>query len=340
MVDGKGRRLTLVKPLVPRLALVMPLVPRLAESEARPAGAPLPELWRRWWSYRGARLTSENSVKNYRRCEQLARALPDYPTPGDVVVWLSALSAASSPGTVAQRRDILHGVYTVALQAGWTTTNPVALAPWKRPRQTQLGVPRNLRDLWPRFAAVAMGPRELAWWGVLRFLALRLEESLGLEARHVVTSCEPWRVEVVQQRSAPNSMAVIPVKDDDRANRRLPVPAELCGLLAPLLAEPAVQLRFGTRGMPRTQSAVPFLFPYRQGDLNGALVRLRGVAPDMFPATRAWHQFRRGRAWELRAAGKGTRAISLFLGHANEKTTEGYFGRLGGHDADADLADA
>lgn len=323
-----------------RPAVVMPLVPRLAESEARPAGEPLPELWRRWWLYRGAaRLTSENSRKNYRRCEALSRSLPDYPTPGDIIVWLSALSASSSSGTVEQRRDILHGVYQVAQRAGWATVNPVALAPWTRPRKTRLHVPRNIAEVWPALARCAAGPRELAWLGTLRFLALRLEESLALEPRHVVTVCDPWRVEVVQQRAKPNSMEVVPVKDDDRSNRRLPVPAALREILAPLLVAPPVQLRFGTRGMPRAVREVPFLFPWRQNTLNAILARLRAVAPDLFPTSQAWHQFRRARAWELRAAGKSTRAISMFLGHEKEKTTEGYFGRLGGHDVDADLAD-
>lgn len=319
---------------------VLPLVPRIASVIAKPGGEPLPELWRRWWTYCAPHdLHSPNSIKNYRRCEELSRSLPDFPGPDDIVVWLAALAPSCSAETLAQRRDILHRIYERALKAGWTTCNPVAIAPWKRAKRTQLNVPRNMAELWPRLARVASSARELAWWASLRFLALRLEESLALEVRHVVTTCEPWRVEVVQQRAHPNSMDVQPVKDDDRANRRLPVPVELREMLAPLLVAPAVQLRFGTRGMPRTERVVPFLFPFRQGDLNASLDRLRGVAPDLFPATRAWHQFRRARAWELRARGKTTRSISLYLGHSSELVTERYFGRMGGHDVDADLAD-
>lgn len=320
---------------------VVPMVPRIVEGTARPQGEPLSSLWRLFWQVRGASLGSYQSKKNYRRCEALARSLPEYPGPGDVVVWLANLSAVGlGPSTVAMHRDILHGVYTVAQRAGWATSHPVALAPWRRPPPPRLDPCRNMADLWPAILRTATTPRQGAFLGVLRFLGVRLEEALGLEPHHVVRRAEPWRVEVVQQRTHPNRWTVAPPKGrKGKGARRLPVPPPLAGLLGPVLAEPPVQLLFAARGMPRERRAVPFLFPFRQHDLGQLRDRLAAVAPDVFGHGRAWHAFRRARAWELRAAGKPIRMISDALGHESEKTTETYFGRLSGADVDAGVFD-
>lgn len=318
---------------------VLPFVPRierLTDEAQVPKGKPLPELWALFWRTRGAQLGGESSKKNYRRCQALTGALPDHPSPGDVVLWLASLhSMGLGPGTVSMHRDILHGVYTVAQQAGWATSHPVALAPWKRPPLVQLDPVTNMAELWPVILRVGATARERAFLGCLRFLGVRLEEALGLEVKHLVVRGDVWRVHVRQQRCHPNKMTVKPTKGRrGKGARDLPVPPQLRELLEPLREAPPVQLRFGTRGMPRVERAVPFLFPFRQQDLSKVRARLAEVAPDVFAVRKAWHQFRRARAWELKVAGKPTRVIADVLGHESEKTTEGYFGRLTGNHVD------
>lgn len=322
---------------------VLPFVPltRLPDASTAPRGRPLPELWQGWEAARGRGL-KPSSQKNYARVRRLSASLGDYPTPGDVVLWLASLqSMGLAPGTVAQARDILHGVYTLAQHAGWATTHPVALAPWRRPPPAQLDPVTELPELWPRIRDVAGAtPRERAFLGVLYHLGLRLEEALGLERRHVAQRAAGWRLLVRQQRSHPNRWTVTGTKGQrGRGARDLPVPAELRELLAPVVGAAPVQLRLGTRGMPREVRPVPFLFPFRQHELAAVRERLEHIAPETFGPHKAWHQFRRGLATRLRLAGKPTRTIADVLGHESEKTTEGYFGRLTGARVAADALD-
>lgn len=320
---------------------VVPFVPRIPSESARPQGEPLPELWRRWWSIAAPnRLRSPNSVKNYKRAEALSRSLPPHPSPGDVVVWLAAmLSAGNGPGTVENRRACLAAVYTYAQQAGWATSHPVALAPWKRPAPPDKLAWRG-DDLVRRFdlaQRACVSPTERAFLGLLRFAALRCEEALGLERGDVVTRSDPWRVCIVRQRGRPNSMDTKTVKGRrERGRRRIPAPRPLVELLSPVLAAPPVQLTFGTRGMPRRPQVVPFVIPFRQHDLNKLRERIAGAFGDL-PAGEAWHVWRRSRLLELWDAGVPLKDVSQLAGHESETTTERYIGRHAGADVRADL---
>jgi hypothetical protein len=113
-------------------------------------------------------------------------------------------------------------------------------------------------------------------------------------------------------------------------SRELPVRRPLAELLSPVLAAglPTVRVGFGG-GQSRE---VPYLFPYREQDLDGLMVRLREVAPLAFPAGhKAWHALRDTLSVEMRAAGKTTSEVCEVLGHSSEYVTRTHY--LGIHGA-------
>jgi integrase len=304
----------------------------LPSATLRPAGEPLPEIWRRFFDLRAGTLAPA-SRKNYRRCELLSRGLPAYPSPADVVVWLSALGrAGNAPGTVELYRSILRALYALAQLSGWATANPAALAPWRRPPLPEPHPIREIRKLWPRLLeVVGPSPRARAFLGMLRFTGVRIEEALGLTPGDVLTGSPWWFVSVVRQRVRPNSMRTAPVKGRrERGKRRIPARPELVELLRPALALPPARLRFGTREAPRRSAEVPFLFPYREHDLGELRERLALAFPEHFGPGRAWHTFRHTLAWEMYAAGKPVELVARVLGHESVQTTEKYLGRLAG----------
>lgn len=322
-----------------RAGLVMPLVPRIANDEHRPTGEPLPVLWRKWREQYGAHAwTKPGSIKNARRCEELTSVLPLYPSPGDVVTLLATLGTSMAPGTVALHRDILHGVYVFANAANLCRGNPVSrhVCPWKRPPPPEPHPIRNIREVWPELlrAFAADPPRVRAFLGVLRFTGVRVEEALGLYPADVQHRGK-WHVSVARQRSSANSMETTSVKGKGmKATRNIPVRPPLRELLAPVLGEPPVQLRFGGRGHPRRDGTVPFLFPYRAHDLDKLRQRLGALFPEHFGERKAWHTFRHTLAYEMRADQKPTELIQSVLGHKSILTTEKYLSRLIGAQVD------
>lgn len=320
-----------------RPGLVMPIVPRVAAGdESRPVGDALPVLWRKWWEqYAPHRWTKESGRKNARRCEELSRALSDYPSPAEVAVWLAALrSGGLSPGTVQLHKDILHGVFAFGNAACYVHGNPVSrqVCPWRRPERPESHPIRNIAALWPRMLDAFERPRERAFVGVLRYTGARLEEGLGLTPPDVLRGHEPWSISIVRQRSKPNSMESTRVKGKGLLARRvIPIRPELRDLLAPVLDMDPVQLRFGgARWGPASVREVPYLFPFRQPELNAMRERLGSLFPEHFVHGRAWHTFRHTLAFEMQAAGKSTEQIQRVLGHKSVRTTEGYMSRLSG----------
>ena len=317
------------------------LVPRLPSEATRPLGEPLPELWRRWWTYAAPnRLRSPNSIKNYKRAEALSASLPPYPTAADIVMWLAGLAAiGNGPGTIDNRRACLSSVYTFAQRSGWATSHPVLLAPWKAaaPPDKLAWRGAELHRRYELAQRACVTAEERVFLALLRYCALRCEEALGLHRGDVVTVGDLWRVSIVRQRGRPNCVETQPVKGRrGRGRRRLPVTPQLRELLAPVLATPPVQLAFGTRSMPRTSAVVPFVVPFRQHNLNELRARIAATMGDL-PRGEAWHVWRRSRALELWDGGVPLKDVATVLGHESETTTEKYLGRHAGSDVRADV---
>lgn len=327
-----GKRGTLV-PLV-----VTPTTRELVEREDRP----LPELWRSYWQVRGPRLNrNKQTAKNYRRCEQLTRPLGDRPNVETVELFAARLAETEwapgrryDPSTVYLHICILGSVYDLALRRGWTPTDPVKEVRERLARDLpQKGSHpiRNIRELWPRFLAVARDATEAAWLGTYRFGGLRPEEAPALLPEDVNTRGRTWELFVNKQRLGWNSLETKAPKY--RRPRVVPVRPELRALLEPVLAAwRPVQLRFGTRDMARGKTECRFLFPYRAGDERDLRARLGAVAPEHFGPGHALHTFRHTLAYELYTGSPPVQVstISEWLGHKTIMTTEKYLARMVG----------
>ena len=322
--DGSGRRAGLVVPFVPRLG-------RTATKECE--DHPLPELWRRFWLVKGPALANPNTAKNYRRCQELSAPLGDRPDLQAVELWAARLME-THPGSAYLHACILSGVYDLALRRGWTPADPVAevRAAMKAPRHRSHPI-RNIREVWPALLSVCRSPTEAAWLGVYRFAALRPEEGAALTPEDVLTGRDPWELSVNKQRVRWSSFETKAPKSA-RGTRLVPVRPELRALLAPVLAgwQP-VQLRFGTRGMPRGRAECRALFPVRAREERDIRGRLGAVAPEHFGPGHGLHTFRHTCAYELYAAGVDVVTISDWLGHESVKTTETYLSRMVGQRA-------
>lgn len=294
-------------------------------------GLPLGELWaaveRYVWDRPGV---AGKTAANRRRTRELARTLPPHPTPVDVMAWLTTLDSMFSPGTVENHRKGLAAVYRYGSDLGLCQGNPAALVPRRRADPKPHPIV-NISEVWPRLLDVCADDRERAFLGVLRFAGLRRGEALGLHVRDVLArpGLDGWRLNVCRQRPDPNRLDHTKTKSA-ASSRELPVRRPLAELLAPVVAagNPTVRVGFGG-GATRE---VPYLFPYREQDLDSLIARCREVAPLAFPAGhKAWHALRDTLSVEMRAAGKTTSEVCEVLGHSSEYVTRTHY--LGSHGA-------
>ena len=294
----------------------------------RARGMPLGELFetvlRLVWS---APTFRDKTRRNARRSRELARALPDHPSPADVLAWCSSMRATFGEATVYLHWKTLRAVYRYGADLGLTTGNPAALVPVRKPSSTPAPIV-NIAELWPSILAAGEDPRERAFLGVLRFAGLRRGEALGLTADDVNTYATPWRLEVVRQRPNPNDLRATLPKTPASA-RELAVREPLRLLLADVLALGPAYVWTGKGG--QRPERVPWLFPFREAQLAALGERVRERAPLAFPAGDLWHSLRDTLAAELRHAGKTTGQVSEALGHTSEYVTRthylGAFGR-------------
>jgi integrase len=298
-------------------------------GEHAPKGLPLGELWasveRYVWDRPGV---AGKTAANRRRTRELAKTLPDHPTPVDVMAWLTTLDGMFAPGTVENHRKGLAAVYRYGADLGLCSGNPAALVPRRRadPRPHPIV---NIAEVWPRLVAACKDGREAAFLGVLRFAGLRRGEALGLEVRDVLTHGAAWRLNVVRQRPDPNRLEHTKPKTSGSC-RELPVRGPLRELLAPVVAAGNPTVRVGMGGGDSRE--VPFLFPYREQDLDDLIGRLRQAAPLAFPVGhKAWHALRDTLSVEMRQAGKTTSEVAEVLGHSSEYVTRTHY--LGMHGA-------
>lgn len=312
-----------------RRGVVMPFVPRGPASATSPEDQPLPELWRRFWTVRAAKLKNPNTRKGYRRTEELSRTLGDRPTMETVELWAARL-LETHPGSAYLHVCKLGALYDLALRRHWTPTDPVAEVREGMPQPQAESHPiRDIDRVWPVLLQVARDASERALLGVYRFAGLRPEEAPALVPEDVLTRMDPWQLSVTKQRLRWSSMETVAPKG--RRPRLVPVRPELRALLAPVLAAwRPVQMKFGTRHMPRESREVRFLFPLRAGDERDLRARLGAVAPEHFGPRHGLHTFRHTLAFELYSRNVETVTISEWLGHKNILTTEKYLARMAG----------
>ncbi len=304
-----------------RRASVVPLLGWRPAGAAEHAakGLPLGELWeavtRYVWNRPGV---PRKSAANRRRSGELARALPDHPTPADVVAWMCSLDSQFGPGTVENHRKAVMAVYRYGADLGLSSGNPAALVPARRSQPDPRPIV-NIAEVWPLLLDACRDGREAAFLGVMRYAGLRRGEALGLDLDDVVTSGRDWRLNVVRQRPDPNRLGHTPPKSP-AACRELPVRAPLRELLAPVLAAGRPTVRVGMGGGDLL--TVSLLFPYREQDLKDLIDRLRERAPLSFPAgKKAWHALRDTLAVEMRRQGKTFSEAAEVLGHSSEYVT-------------------
>jgi integrase len=284
----------------------------------------LPDVWRRWWDAHGERL-AQSTRKNYARTEALCADLGARPDAGDVARWCGELARRFAPGTAALHRDQMRAVFSYAHAAGWVKTNPVALAPWRRPPPPEPHPVRDMDRVFPRIVAAMPDARAVALCAVVRYLGIRIEEALGLTREDF----RPLGIAILRQRPHPNRWHTTQPKGRGslRARRVLPWREPLRAFLAPVLAAPDPLVRCIS---PVRRVRVPFVFPYRWPELEGLRRRLARAAPEHFGPGCAWHTFRHTLAFELADSGTPLERIRDVLGHASIATTERYIGRLHG----------
>jgi len=310
---------------MPRPASVVPVLRWTPAGDTRHAasGLPLQELWdeveRYVWNRPGV---AGKTAANRRRTRELSRALPDHPTPRNVVDWMVSLDAIFAPGTVENHRKGLMALYRFGAELGLCSGNPAACVPSRRPDPKPHAIV-NIKELWPQFMAACRDDRERAFLGVLWMALLRRGEALGVFVEDVNTTTTPWRLNVVRQRPNPNKLGHTKPKSLHSC-KELPIREPLRRLLAPVLAEGRQVVRVGRGGGGRLE--VPYLFPYRERDLDDLMARLRAVAPLAFPpGHKAWHALRDTGAVELRLAGKTRAEVSEMCGHSSEAITSQHY---------------
>lgn len=329
------------------LATVVPLFTEPSE-DFTPRGVSLSELLHihakvKFGTYR------RSTIRNHLRTRKLLRLcqVPEHPSKLRLQAWAEQLRGLGlSDGDVDLQLRNLSVIYKVGNEFGAVAGNPVALMHKRRINWAPNSIER-IRERWPEFLAVAEGPLERAFLGVLRFAGLRKGEALGLlwsdltVPRHLAKGPNwnheevraPGRVvgkakrakspegqlvlasgywlSVTKQRQVGVKQTEGPPKTEG-SKRRLPVRAPLADLLLPLAK--------GSDGI---------MFPFGKKRLDRVARALREVDPKAFTA-HPFHAFRHTVALEMVERGLEVREIARFLGHSSTRATERYLANLTG----------
>lgn len=309
---------------------LVPLVQRVELEVMRPKGKPLQELIALYDVHERPR-KELSTQRNLRRTYELARALPEYPSPQDVQRWRTELvrSCGLSESTAQLHCWSLQAIYSWGNDAGQSQGNPVALCRF-RPVPTQPKAIRRIGAVWPQILAEMPCPRSRLFVGTLRFAGLRRSEALGLTTQDVLERPgSPVSLLVHHQRPAPNSWSCSDLKAKAKSHRVIPCRPELLELVRPVLAMGEPTVRVGHGGGQRL--TVPFLCPFRVNDLQRLRHRLMAALPLYFGKGDAWHVLRHSLAVEMMAEGGAEVSdIQAVLGHTVSETTEHYMSALVG----------
>ncbi|MFT3836722.1 MAG: site-specific integrase [Myxococcaceae bacterium] len=308
---------------------------------------PVSSLWELYFAWSGFSQHSASAQKNMKRtaalCAQLG--LAGQPSPGDVAIWLERLrqlpgrkARLMSGNTVTLHHDNLHALYewASAMGKGWSTGNPVnkRLCPFRRGTPLRVAI-RNLDETWPFILSAA--ERDVRWRGflaVMRYLGVRKGEALALRADDFTRVDGHMWCRIERQRHAAN-WETRPPKFN--SVRKLVCRRELVQLIEPVLkrGEPVVGVGYGSASTRQ----VPFIFPFREHELQEMLEVLRGRLPEDFPKGDAWHVFRHTVAVEMELKNVPLQRVSEWLGHKSLRQTEKYLRSIVGQRVDASILD-
>lgn len=278
-------------------------------------------------------------------------SLPARPIPVEFEAWLAALSRGEHGGAPLSDSSLknvffrVSALYRTARIMGMDIRNP--FAELEEPRSRDFPAAYSWRVIiegFPLLLAQTFDWRERAFFTVLRFTGLRVNEVLGLRREHVILSAG-GRVElqIASQRrrvSAASETADIsdaPLKHEQQ-RRILPLlnPELIAALLRARRETPSpVLTRDEHRRFVTTQS--PYLFPFAHGRMQSLDARLHLVMPNL-PRGVGWHAFRHAFSAEARLVARiSIDELSQWLGHSSPEVTRGYLRTLLGEQPD--LAD-
>ncbi len=319
---------------MPRRGAV-PIVPRISSEAMAAKGLPLTKLYAEFMRV-GLVGRARSTVRNHRRSMELARSLPEHPTPADVMRWRAALVRlpAGEGRCMAESTAQVHcwnveRVYQWGSDAGLSQGNPVRLCEFTPPDPAPRAI-RAIGRAWAQILATARTDRERSFLAVLRFLGLRLGEALGLRAEDVQVDARgrPAWLSVTRQRHPASLTDTADLKGGYKSHRTVPVRPELAPLLRRVLGLGDAEVWVGRGGQRR--ASVPWLHPFRPADLQALRGRLRAALPLCFPRGDAFHVLRHSLAAELGDAGKDISEVQAVLGHASPETTTHYMSALVG----------
>ncbi len=228
----------------------------------------------------------------------------------------------------AQPSTIRNAIMPVRVICAWrrreVPVNPTAglRLPAVRGVRDRIASPAEAGEL---LSALSVADRSL--WATALYAGLRRGELMGLQWQDIDLEQGILRV---ARAWDPNERTMIAPKSK-AGSRRVPVPAVLRTLLAPLqppAGTPPDRLVFGVRGEPFSASSV--------GERAHRAWRDAGMEPISL------HECRHTFASLMIAAGVNAKALSTFMGHANISITLDRYGHLmpGAEDEAASLMDA
>lgn len=217
----------------------------------------------------------------------------------------------------------LRKLFRAARREGTITNDPAEQANLKRPKAKQKKIkPLTLAEV-DQLAAKTLNDQEALWVRIGAYAGLRGGETGALRLEDIdFTRC---RIDVVQNSTTVGSERGLGEPKTESSARNIPVPGSLIAQIADFVkAQPP-----GTDGL---------LFRTSQGGLVTAYQVSRAVrrAAERAGMRRvSSHDLRHACAANLIRQGQSPKAIQLYLGHSDIRTTMNIYGRLFEGDDDA-----
>ncbi len=317
---------------------VIPLIAPTNELSAkRPSGEPIARLVMLFRQHVFPELADKTQA-TYLQTFKLIPPSWERPSVAEVGAWVTWLRGQYPPPPGCRDSWTVHlnwknvaALYSWAKDWGFVEgVNPAAVLGLKKPKSRARAI-LDLADVWPAILGACLDDRQRCLLETARATGCRSSELLALTPSDIVTTARPWHIHVERQRR-PGQWVTEHVKTDHGV-RSLPVPPELEALLRELLTQPAPEVWVG-RGRQRLQT-VPFLFPYRQHELNAMKTRCAVVAPGAFPKGDWLHTLRHTLAISMMRTGASTDDIQRQLGHDSPTTTQFVYSQFASRPAEA-----
>lgn len=290
-----------------------------------------------------------------------AASLPARPIPAEWQDWLAALGRGDHGGralSTSNLADVYYrcgSLYRAGKLLGMEIRNPFAEIP--EPRSTDFPAATSWRIMvegFPRLLAATPDWRERAFFTVLRYTGLRVNEVLGLRREHVVLLGGQVQLQIVTQR--PHRSAVASLTDATDATLKNKNQRRLLPITNPDLVAVLLRARRETPSLVATRShdpnhpdptrrggtgrlrmiASPYLFPFSAFRVASLSERLHATTPDL-PRGIGWHAFRHAFSAEARLVARvSIDELAQWLGHSSTLVTYGYLRGLLGEQPDLD----